>query len=276
MAAAGILFLLPREVDRWLYDVAANGIDYLYDSSSVFPITAGLVAAVLVLLGSMTRLFPYTRVLSMRACMTYITLFLIGFVLGGGGISAFCLLIFAICAALLLNQSSLEREQRTLSLPEISHDTRMGGVYAVLWLIGIFLAVSVGMCVLVGGGRMVGRVLMFMLLKDLFVGGGTSSAYASSEEVMASLTRYLVHADESPTLNYVLMILFLLGVVAVVVFFALRHNETIRRWLRELWNRIAAFIDWLFGASTRLYYRAHSDGEEVSYRRCEKAAQTCR
>lgn len=65
----------------------------------------------------------------------------------------------------------------------------MGGVYAVLWLIGIFLAVSVGMCVLVGGGRMVGRVLMFMLLKDLFVGGGTSSAYASSEEVMASLTR---------------------------------------------------------------------------------------
>lgn len=267
LAAAAVLFLLPRAADRWLYYIAANSTDYLYDSASVFPGTAGFAAAVLMLLGSATRLFPYTRVLAMRACMTYIALFLISFMLGGGGVSAFCLLIFAVCAALLLNQSSLDRERRTLSLPEISRDTRMGGVTAVLWLVGVFLGVSAVMCVLVGGGMMVGRVLLFMLIKDALADeNGTPLQYSSTDEVMNTLNRMLVQGDENPMLNYVLMILFLLGVVAAVLVFALRHNEAVCRWLRALWNRIAAFIDWLFGASTRLYYRAHSDGDEVSYR----------
>ncbi len=268
--AAAIFFLLPRGIDAWLYHYAANSTNYFYDEFSIFPTTAGAVAAGLILLGSAVRLYPYTRVLSMRFCMTYIALFFIGFVLGGGGISAFCLFIFAVCAAFLLNQTVFEREVNTLTIPEVPHQTRMGGVTAVLWLGGIFLGVCAVLTVVVGGGMMVGRMLFFMLLRNLFADDGTGEAaysYSTSEEIVGQLERYLVQGDESPWLNYLLMVLFVLGVIGVIIFFALRNNEAIRRWLRELWLRFAAFIDWLFGASERIYYRAHADEEEeVSYR----------
>lgn len=272
-AAALVVFLLPGLVDRYLYFVAANSTDYLYDQFSVYPSTAGVIAAVLMLVGSATRLYPYTRVLSMRACMTYVALFLIGFMLGGGGISAFSLFVFAVCAALLLNQNALERELNTLSLPDVPRETRMGGVTAVLWLGLIFLGVCAVLTIIVGGGMMVGRMLLFMLLRGLFDGEGGAAnqyQYESTEEVMGMLRRYLVQGDESPMLNYLLMVLFVLGIIFVILWFALRHNALIRRWLHALWLRFSAFIDWLFGASTRIYYRAHDDGVEVSYRDVRK------
>ncbi|MBQ8398108.1 MAG: DUF4129 domain-containing protein [Clostridia bacterium] len=272
-AATLVLFLLPRLVDRYLYFVAANSTDYLYDQFSVFPSTAGAAAAVLMLIGSATRLYPYTRVLSMRACMTYVALFLIGFMLGGGGISAFSLFVFAVCAALLLNQIALERELNTLSLPDVPRETRMGGVTAVLWLGLIFLGVCAVLTIIVGGGMMVGRMLLFMLLRGMFADEGSAGSqyqYESTEEVMGMLRRYLVQGDESPMLNYLLMLLFVLGIIFVILWFALRHNALVRRWLHALWLRFSAFIDWLFGASTRIYYRAHDEGVEVSYRDVRK------
>lgn len=267
--AALTFFLLPRAVDAWLYHYAATTTSYLYDEFSIFPTTAGAVAAVLILLGSAVRLYPYTRILSMRFCMTYIALFFIGFVMGGGGVSAFCLFVFAVCAGFLLNQCALEREVNTLTIPDVPHQTRMGGVSAVLWLGSIFLGVCAVLTVIVGGGMMVGRMLLFMLLRNMFADDGQTGDpyyYSSSEEVVGQLKRYLVQGDESPWLNYLLMTLFLLGIIGLIIFFALRHNTAVRRWLHELWLRFTAFIDWLFGASERIYYRAHDDGEEVSYR----------
>ena len=272
--AAALLFLiLPRLVDAFLYFVSAHSTTYMYDQFSVYPATAGLVAAVLLLLGSAVRLYPYTRVISMRSCMTYVALFLIAFMLDSGRVTAFCLFVFAVCTALLLNQLTLERELTTLSLPDLPRETRVGGVTAVLWLGWIFLGVCAVLTVIVGGGLMVGRMLLFMLLRGMFDGEGGASnqfQYESSEEIMGMLRRYLVRGDESPWLNYLLMILFVLGIVAVILWFAFRHNEFIRRWLHDLWLRFSAFIDWLFGASTRIYYRAGSDGEEVSYREVRK------
>lgn len=272
--AAGLLFLLlPRLVDAYLYYSAANSTDYLYDQFSVYPATAGFVAAVLLLLGSAVRLYPYTRVISMRSCMTYVALFLIIFMLDKGRISAFCLFVFALCAALLFNQNTLERELNTLSLPDVPKETRMGGVSAVLWLGLIFLGVCAVLTVIVGGGMMVGRMLFFMLLRGLFDDDGGAAhqyQYESSEEIMGMLRRYLVRGDESPWLNYLLMLLFVLGIIGIILWFAFRHNDAIRRWLHGLWLRFSAFIDWLFGASTRIYYRAHDDGVEVSYRDVRK------
>ena len=272
-AAALIFLILPRAVDAFLYFVAAHSTTYLYDQFSVYPVTAGVVAAVLLLLGSAVRLYPYTRVVSMRSCMTYVALFLIAFLLDNGRVSAPCLFVFAICTALLLNQMTLERELTTLSLPDLPRETRMGGVSAVLWLGLIFLGVCAVLTVIVGGGMMVGRMLFFMLLRGMFDGeGGASSQYQyeSSEEIMGMLRRYLVRGDESPWLNYLLMVLFVLGGIAVILWFALRHNAYIRRWLYDLWLRFSAFIDWLFGASTRIYYRPNHDGEEISYREVRK------
>ena len=168
---------------------------------------------------------------------------------------------------------TLERELTTLSLPDLPRETRMGGVSAVLWLGLIFLGVCAVLTVIVGGGMMVGRMLFFMLLRGMFDGeGGASSQYQyeSSEEIMGMLRRYLVRGDESPWLNYLLMVLFVLGGIAVILWFALRHNAYIRRWLYDLWLRFSAFIDWLFGASTRIYYRPNHDGEEISYREVRK------
>jgi len=65
-------------------------------------------------------------------------------------------------------------------------------------------------------------------------------------------------------------VLFVLGIIGVILWFAFRHNDQLRRWLHSLWLRFSAFIDWLFGASTRIYYRAHDDGVEVSYRDVRK------
>lgn len=273
IAAALIFLLLPRAVDAYLYFAAANSTDFLYDQFSVYPGLSGFVAAVLLLLGSAVRLYPYTRVVSMRSCMTYVALFLISFMLDKGRISAFCLFVFAICAGLVLNQIALERELTTLSLPELPRDTRMGGVSAVLWLGLIFLGVCAVLTIIVGGGMMVGRMLLFMLLRGMFADeGGASSQYQyeSTEEIIGTLRRYLVRGDESPMLNYLLMILFVLGIIGVILWFAFRHNAQIRRWLHDLWLRFAAFIDWIFGASTRIYYRAQDDGVEVSYRDVRK------
>ncbi|MBR7185263.1 MAG: DUF4129 domain-containing protein [Clostridia bacterium] len=267
--AALALFFLPRVVDRLLYDISSHSLAFRYDADSVFPLMAGAVAAVLLLLGSAVRLYPYTRVLSMRSCMSYIALFLVGFMLGGGGISAFCLFVFAFCAALLFNQITLERELHTLSLSDIPRETRMGSMHAVLWLGGIFLGVCAVLTIIVGGGMMVGRMFFFMLLRGMFAGDGAASGqyhYETSEEIMGMLRRYMVRGGESPWLNYLLMVLFVLGVVAAVLWLLLRHNDAIRRALHALWLRIAELIEFLFGASTRIYYRAQDDGKEVSYR----------
>lgn len=266
LLAASLFFFLPGLVDAHLMYIGRVDSQYYYDPFSVYPMVVPAIAAALLVLGGAVRLYPYSRAVSQRACMTYITLLLISFFVGGGNISAAALFVFAICAAILLNQSALDRERMSLSLTELPRTTRVGGLRSVMWLSGVLLVVSAIMTVVVGGGMMIGRVLLFMLFRQQEEEREGLGEYSSSEEIIGSLNRYLVREGENGWLNSLLMVLFAVGLILLVLWFAIRRNETIRLWLHELWQQIAAFFDWIFGASTRFYYRPSHGGEEVSYR----------
>lgn len=265
--AVAAFLVMPSIVDGHLQYIAQIDPNYYYDRYSVFPMTVSLIAAALLVLGSATRLYPYSRAVSLRACMTYVALFLISFFIGGGNISAISLLVFAICAALLLNQSTLDRERMSLSLGDLPLAIRIGGMRTVLWLGAVFLGVCGVMTVIVGGGMMVGRVLLFMLLRQREnVQSDSFGEYGTNEEVLGRLDRYLVREGEMGGVNMLLMVLFIIGVILLVLWFAFRRNEEIRLWLHGIWQKIVDFFDWLFASSSRLYYRSNQDGEEVSYR----------
>ena len=166
------IFLYKAVVEYMKYRVVA-GIDLMFDLYSVYPFTMMCVGSIIMIMGVVAWFYPYNRMLSMRNLFVYFSLFLIGFgftifVYEDQFVSTICMIMFLLCALIILNQSSILRTIKSTKIGIATAHVRLYNAGTVILFILAVLASLIFVASILVGLTVVGMFLLYLALGVAF------------------------------------------------------------------------------------------------------------
>ena len=183
----GISIVLYRAAVAYLRYRVELGIDLDYDPYSVFPFVMMAMGSIIMIIGVIAWFYPYNRILSMRSLFTYFSLLLMAFIFPFSvqSISTFCMILFVLCALIILNQSNI---LRTISLTKIGIATARVRLYnagtVMLFIIAVLVVLIFVASILVGLTVVV-QFLLFLTFGIMFT---DVSTFENSERTVEDVT----------------------------------------------------------------------------------------
>lgn len=229
----------------------------LYDPKSLMPFLMALGIGGTMIFGIVLWFYPYNRILSMRTalpcCLMFVLNFLMNMVFGGvpSIFLALCLLIFAVIALLLMNQSYIIRAiDRSgtghVTAGVLKYNTALVGVLVV-----IFLVIAAIMMTLLGGATALARMVLFAIRESVIASSGDDHRdWEEKNEDFMDTTfgdsdggAFMIGQNGMAGL-FMLFILLCIAVLAIVLLFRFmpRSMKAAVAWVKQIIGNLLHFL----------------------------------
>ena len=249
-----IAFVLFNVVIGYMKYRFEIGIDLTYDRDSLYPYLMLLMSAVIMIIGVVMWFYPYSRIISLRTMFVYFVLFCVVFIFtfSTQWISTICMILFVLCALIILNQTNIIRTISLTKIGVVTPKVRLYNIGTVFLFIGAVICTLIVVASILVGLTVVVQFLFYLMLGALFKGDVVEGSQMAESIGEASFNISLLSMSSENGAVYALWYLFILIVVLLII--SLIFIKSIRKVFKSIGDFFGALINNIISLFTDMFF----------------------
>ena len=250
-----IAFVLFNVVTGYMKFRFETGIDLTYDRDSLYPYMMLFMGSAIMIAGVVMWFYPYNRIISLRSLFVYFVLFAIGFIFtfNTQWISTLCLVLFVLCALIILNQSNIIKTISLTKVGVVTPNVRLYNIGIVFLFIGAVICTLIVVAAILVGLTVVVQFLFFVTLGAIFNdGSGVEGTHIAESIGEASFDISLLNMSSDNGAVHALWYLFILIVVLLIL--SLIFIKSIRKVFKSISDFFGSLINNIISLFTDMFF----------------------
>ena len=260
---AFVLFNIVTGYMKYRFEV---GIDLTYDRDSLYPYMMLMMSAAIMIIGVVMWFYPYSRIISLRTMFVYFALFSAVFIFtfSAQWISTICMILFVLCALIILNQSNIIRTINLTKVGVATSRVRLYNIGTVFLFIGAVICTLIVVASILVGLTVVFQFLFYLTLGAMFnTDGMVDGTHVADSIGDASFNISLLNMSSDNGAVHALWYLFILIVVLLII--SLIFIKSIRKVFKSISDFFGALINNIISLFTDMFFFFSMKNPDIDY-----------